>query len=92
MRWFNTITRIAYRVRGPNSFWHIDELYCFISFTLVIHGGIDRILAAVQNYGLPSRLCSDKWVENVGAGIAICYGTGARIGEAQLPSCLHTTD
>ena len=45
-------------------------------------------LVAVQNYGLPSRVCSDKWDKNVGAGIAICYGTGVRIGGAQLLGCL----
>ena len=32
------------------------------------------------------------WDENVGTEIAICYGTGGRIGEAQLLGCLYTTD
>ena len=30
MRWFNTITRCGYSVRGPNSLWHIDGLHCLI--------------------------------------------------------------
>jgi len=28
MRWFNTLTRHVYSVRGPNSLWHIDGLHC----------------------------------------------------------------
>ena len=41
MRWFNTITRRVYSVRGPNSLWHIDGLHCLIRWRFVIHGGID---------------------------------------------------
>ena len=40
MRWFNTITRRVYSVRGPNSLWHIDGLHCLIRWRFVIHGGI----------------------------------------------------
>ena len=28
LRWFNTIGRRVYSVRGPNSLWHIDGLHC----------------------------------------------------------------
>lgn len=31
MRWSNNITRRVYSVRGPNSLWHIVELYCLVS-------------------------------------------------------------
>ena len=33
MRWFDTITRRVYSVRGTNSPWHchIDELHCLVS-------------------------------------------------------------
>ena len=41
MRWFNTITRRVYSVRGPNSLWHIDGLHCLIRWRFVKHGGID---------------------------------------------------
>ena len=41
MRWFNTITRRVYSVRGPYSIWHIDGLHCLIRWRFVIHGGID---------------------------------------------------
>ena len=41
LRWFNTIGRRVYSVRGPNSFWHIDGLQCLIRWRFVIHGGIN---------------------------------------------------
>ena len=37
MRWFNTITRRVYSVRGPNSLWYIDGLHCLIRWRFVIH-------------------------------------------------------
>lgn len=40
LRWFNTIGRRVYSVRGPNSLWHI-ALHCLISWRFVIHVGID---------------------------------------------------
>ena len=57
MRWFNTITRRVYSVRGPNSLWHIDGLHCLIRWRFVIDSGIDgfsRLLeylsCATNNY------------------------------------------
>ena len=41
LRWFNTIGRRVYSVRGPNSLWHIDGLHCLIRSRFVIHGGVD---------------------------------------------------
>ena len=41
LRWFNTIGRRVYSVRGPNSLWHTDGLHCLIRWRFVIHGGID---------------------------------------------------
>ena len=41
LRWFNTIGRRVYSVRGPNSLWHIDGLHCLIRWRFVILGGID---------------------------------------------------
>ena len=41
LRWFNTVTRRVYSVRGPNSLWHIDGLHCLIRWRFVIHGSID---------------------------------------------------
>ena len=59
MRWFNTITRRVYSVRGPNSLWHIDGLHCLIRWRFVIPGGIDgfsRLIVysscATNNYAL----------------------------------------
>lgn len=31
MRWSNNITRRVYNVGGPNSLWHMVELYCLVS-------------------------------------------------------------
>ena len=41
LRWFNTIGRHAYSVRGPNFLWHIDELHCLVRWRFVIHRGND---------------------------------------------------
>jgi len=105
VRWFDTITRRVYRVRGPNSFWHIDGLYCPISWRFVIHGGFDRVfrlkvvqqtillrlgLAAVQSYGFPSRVCWDEGDENVDVERAMLWNKGLT-GEDKLLGYLYTT-
>ena len=38
MKWFNTITRRVYGVRGPNSLGRIDGLHC------AMHEGFDNVL------------------------------------------------
>ena len=43
LRWFNSIGRRVYSVRGSNSFWHIDGLQCLIRWRFVIHGGINFV-------------------------------------------------
>ena len=35
------LRRRVYKVRGPNSLWHIDGLHKLIRWRIVIHGGID---------------------------------------------------
>ena len=37
----NILHRRQYRVRGPNSLWHIDGNHKLIRWRIVIHGGID---------------------------------------------------
>ena len=36
IRWFNTITRRVYSIRGPNSLWHIDVLHCLIGWRYMV--------------------------------------------------------
>ena len=41
LSWSIVTHRRVYRVHGPNSLWHIDEMHKLIRWKMVIHGGID---------------------------------------------------
>ena len=39
--WAVAISRRAYSVAGPNNLWHIDRHHSLVTWTFVIHGGIN---------------------------------------------------
>ena len=81
-RWHQPISRRTYSVAGPNSLWHIDGHHSLVRWRFVVHGCIDgfsRLITsqtvfdlfwkATRQFGIPSRVRSDKGGENY----KVCY-------------------
>ena len=90
------LQRRTYNVQGPNHLWHIDTNHKLIRWNFIIIGGIDGMLKysdnnkadtvlasfvnAVQEYGLPSRIRTDKGLENVGIADYMIQNRGTNRG------------